>query len=174
MSKIDYPLDMIKAVVMDVDGVLSPATVPMDQEGRPARMANIRDGYAIQLAAGKGLTLCILSGAIAPNVEKRYKGLGIDDVFLIKGDKLAVLKQWMQEKSLLPEQVAYIGDDIPDYRCMQYVGLPVAPHDCAPEIMGIARFVSQRDGGYGVARELLEEILKVKGLWPLTVNANGK
>ena len=100
MSKTDYPLNLIEAVVFDVDGVLSPSTVPMDSDGMPLRMVNIKDGYAIQHAAKCGLQMAIISGGNSESVRQRYNMLGIQDVFLGAGKKLDVLRKWMEEKSL--------------------------------------------------------------------------
>ena len=173
MSKTDFNLATIKAVVFDVDGVLSPVCVPMDSDGIPQRMANLRDGYAIQLAVKKGVEIAVISGATQDAVLFRFRNLGVKDVFLTAGSKLDILKNWMDDKRLNPENVAYVGDDIPDLGCMKTVGLPVAPADAAIEAKEIAKYITDANGGYGVARELLEQILKVHGLWPSEANANG-
>jgi septum formation protein len=165
MSAINYDLSKIRAIVFDVDGVLSPATVPMDSQGRPMRMANIKDGYALQLAARRGLLLAIITGGDSPAVEARFRALGFNDVFMKADSKLPVLRRWMEANSLAPEQVAYIGDDIPDLPSMHLVGLPVAPADAAPEVKQAAAYISPVAGGYGVGRDVVEQILKAQGLW---------
>lgn len=165
MSSINYDLSKIRAVAFDVDGVLSPSTIPTSPEGEPLRMVNIKDGYALQLAVKRGLHIAIISGAKSHGVEVRYRGLGITDIYMGAGEKLEILQNWMKAKGLQPEEVAFVGDDIPDYKPMAYVGLSVAPADAAAEIREMARYISPRQGGYGVARDLLEQILKVKGLW---------
>ena len=173
MSKINYDLTKIRAVVFDVDGVLSPSTVPMSADGVPERMANLKDGYAMVQAVKGGLMLAIISGADDERVEHRFQKIGLTDIFLKCKAKLPVLREWMAVKGLEPEEVAYVGDDIPDLPPMAAVGLSVAPRDGAVEVKRAATFVSSADGGYGVARELLEEILKVKGLWMLDAHAFG-
>ena len=165
MSAIDYDLRKLRGVVFDVDGVLSPSTIPMSDDGVPMRMVNIKDGYAMQLAAKKGLRLAIITGAKTQSVIHRYNALGINDVYIGVALKRPVMERWMAEKSLAPEEVAYVGDDIPDYEVMKMVGLPVAPADAATEIKDAARYISPREGGHGVARDLLEQILKAKGEW---------
>ncbi len=174
MSRIDYPLAKIRAVAFDVDGVLSPATVPMGDDGIPRRMANLRDGYAIVQAVKAGLHIALISGADTPGVRVRFKNMGVTDQYLGNGDKLVWLHDWMTKYKLAAEEVAYCGDDIPDLAPMMEVGLPVAPRDAAPEVKAIARYIATADGGYGVARELLEELLKVRGLWSATNTAFGK
>lgn len=173
MSKTDYDLTKIKAVIFDVDGVLSPSTVPMDNDGVPSRMVNIKDGYAIQLAAKTDLKIAIITGANTESLKKRYHALGIKDVFIGASHKLDVMIKWLANSNIMPEHVAYVGDDIPDYQCMRAVGLAVAPSDAAHEIKSIARYITVAQGGYGVARELLEQILMAKGQWLADADAFG-
>ncbi len=165
MSKTDYDLSCIRAVVFDVDGVLSPSTIPMDAEGMPLRMVNIKDGYALQLAAKLGLKLCIITGANAPAVKVRFNGLGITDVFLKAEHKLPLLTEWMKQNSLTPEDTVYVGDDVPDIPCMKAVKLSVAPADASVDALAVAAYISPCNGGYGVARDLIEQILRAKGQW---------
>lgn len=173
MSKIAYDLKEIQAIVFDVDGVLSPSTVLMGRDGMPRRMVNIKDGFAIQYGVRNGLKMAIITGADSSGVIKRYNSLGIRDVFTQVSMKLRVLQRWMMSNGFSPEQVAYVGDDVPDYECMQYVGLSVAPCDAAVDIRSIAKYVSPVEGGYGVARDLIEEILRAQGRWTMSENAFG-
>lgn len=174
MSKIDYNLLKIKGIVCDVDGVLSPTVVPMDANGVPQRMANLKDGYAMQLAVKKGIRFAIISGADVQQVRNRFSKLGITDIFLGAGmDKLEALKKWLDDSGLKPDEVAYLGDDIPDLAPMLAVGLPVAPRDAAIEVRAIARYITAADGGHGVAREVVEQILKAQDLWPVTAESFG-
>lgn len=166
MSKIPYNLTKIKGVVFDVDGVLSPTVVPMGDDGIPRRMANLKDGYAMKLAVEKGISIAIITGAVAPGLRERMAFIGITDFFGGKLEKLAVLKQWMAERGLAPDEVAFVGDDLPDLQPMRYVGLPVTPADGCIDTMQAAVYVTDAIGGHGVARELLEEILKARGQWP--------
>lgn len=173
MSRINYDLLKIRAVVFDVDGVLSPDTVPLGEGGIPLRMANLKDGYAMVQAVKGGLHLAILSGANDPNVEARFRLIGMTDIFLNCKAKLPILLKWMNKNGYTPQEVAYVGDDIPDLPPMHAVGLSVAPRSAAAEVKEAATFITRADGGHGVARELLEEILKVKGLWMLDSHAYG-
>lgn len=173
MSRIDYDLTAIRGVAFDVDGVLSPATIPMSADGTPQRMVNVKDGYALQLAVKMGITIAVITGADTEAIAHRYRTLGITDIHLKAADKLPVLEDWMQRRGLSPHEVAYAGDDIPDIPVMQSVGLPVAPADAAPDVRAIACFITKANGGYGVARELLEEILKAKDLWMTSDQAFG-
>ena len=165
MSRTDYDLTQIKAVIFDVDGVLSPSCIPLGDNGLPRRMVNIKDGYAMQLAVKKGLLLAIISGATDESIRHRYNALGIKEIHLGAAMKLPVLNDIMERYGLRSYEVAYAGDDIPDYEVMSAVGLPVAPADAAPEICDAARYISPVNGGHGVARDILEQILKAQGHW---------
>ncbi len=165
MSKFGYDLKKIKAMVFDVDGVLSPSTVPLAEDGTPVCMANVKVGFAMQLAVIHGYKIAILSGGVSEIIERRFEIIGVKDVYMGIGDKLPVLKRWMEENGLQPEEVAYIGDDLPDYGCIKYAGLSIAPRDAAVEIKDAAKHISSVDGGYGVARELIEEVMRVNGEW---------
>lgn len=170
---IPYDLTKIRAVAFDVDGVLSPSTIPMSSEGEPLRMVNIKDGYAMQLAVKKGLRLAIITGGNSEAVAVRYRNLGIDDVFLSASSKLPVLEQWMAANGLAPDEVAYIGDDIPDLPAMRAVGLAVAPADAAAEVKESACYISPAEGGHGVARDVLEQVMKARGMWMTHADAFG-
>lgn len=173
MSRTDYDLSKIKAFVFDVDGVLSPSTIPLGADGLPCRCVNIKDGYALQLAVKHGYKIAIISGGVSDAVEKRFRGLGITDVVMGASMKLPILQKWMAENGLTPDEVVYAGDDIPDHDCMRAVGLSVAPRDAAPEIREIARYVAPVDGGYGVGRDIVEQVMKAKGDWMSTEKAFG-
>lgn len=173
MSKIDYDLTRIRAIAFDVDGVLSPSCIPLGEDGMPRRMVNIKDGYALQLAVKAGYIIAIITGADSPAVKERFMSLGIKDIYLKAGVKIKVLHEWMALHGLSADEVAYAGDDIPDYEVMRTVGLPVAPRDAAHEIKEIARYISPCDGGYGVGRDLIEEIMRARGDWMKDEHAFG-
>ncbi len=173
MSRTPFDLSKIRGIAYDVDGVLSPQTIPLGPDGMPARMVNIRDGYAMQLAAKRGLKQAIITGGDSVAVAQRFNGLGIKDVFLKASMKRPVLEAWMQAEGLEPGEVAFVGDDIPDIPAMQAVGLPVCPRDAAPEVRNVALYISPVNGGYGVARDLLEQVLAAKGEWMSDIHAFG-
>lgn len=170
---ISCDLTRIKGFVFDVDGVLSPATISMAADGTPARMVNIKDGYALQLAVKHGYKVAILTGGRSEAVRVRYNALGIKDVFMGAAMKLPVLRQWAADNGLELSEIVYVGDDIPDHECMEAVGLAVAPADAAPEIKAIACYVSEREGGYGVGRDIIERVMKAHGDWMSTEKAFG-
>lgn len=165
MSGISYDLKKIRAVVLDIDGVLSPSVIPMDEEGRPVRMMNVKDGYALLVAVKKNLRIAIISGGADDRSRKRFEALGIRDIYCNVPVKLPVLLEWMNKEGLTAEEVAYMGDDIPDLQCMRAVRLPAAPYDASNEARAEALFISKFGGGYGCVRDLLQQILAAKGEW---------
>lgn len=170
---IDYDLTKIRAMMFDVDGVLSCATIPMDSNGVPTRTANIKDGYALQLAVKRGMKLAIITGGRVEAVGARYRGLGLQEVHLGCSIKLDVYKSLLAKWDLKPEEVLYMGDDIPDYEIMSQCGLPCCPADAAKEIKAISRYITTRRGGEGCVREVLEQVLTAQGLWEMDKIAFG-
>lgn len=170
---INYDLTKIKACIFDVDGVLSTETISMGQDGIPLRSVNIKDGYAIQLAVKLGLHIGIITGGNSPSIAKRYEGLGVKEVHLGAKIKIEVLRDMLNRLDLKPEEVLYMGDDIPDYEVMQVCGLPCCPCDAAPEIQATSIYISPRTGGNGCARDVIEQVLRGKGLWQMDKTAFG-
>lgn len=155
----------ISTFVFDVDGVLTDGTVQLLPNGEQSRKMNIRDGYALQLAVKKGYRVVIISGGRSESVVSRLQGLGIKDIYTGVLDKQEKLQDYVFENDLRWEEIIFMGDDIPDYRAMQLVGLPICPADAAPEIRGICRYVSPINGGNGCVREIIEKVLKLNGHW---------
>ena len=137
---IDYDLTRIKALFFDVDGVLSAETILLHPNGEPMRTVNIKDGYALQLAVKCGLHVAIITGGKTEAVRERYKGLGVQDICLGAAVKTKEYHELMQKYDLKPEEVLYMGDDIPDYEVLRLVGLPCCPADAAPEIKAVCPF----------------------------------
>ncbi len=173
MSSIPYDLKKIRAFVFDVDGVLSPSTIPLSSDGEPLRMVNIKDGYALQLAIKYGYEIAIITGGNTRAVKIRFARLGIIDIFQGAAHKLPVLEEWMSSKSLKSEEVIYMGDDIPDLMAMRHVGLPCAPYDACSEAKSTALYISPFGGGYGCARDVIEQVMKAQGQWMTDIKAFG-
>ncbi len=173
MSSIDYDLTRIKGLAFDVDGVLSPSVIPLSPEGEPLRMANIKDGFALQLAAKSGLHLAIITGGNTRAVRVRYEALGIQDIFMGAAHKLPVLIDWMKMYDFKPEEVIYFGDDIPDIKAMVHSGLACAPADAAAEVKSVAHYISRFDGGYGCVRDVVEQVLKAQDKWMTDADSFG-
>ena len=144
---INYDLTKIRAMAFDVDGVLSAETVPMDAEGEPMRTLNIKDGYALQFAVKCGLHVAIITGGRSEAIRKRYEALGVKDIYMGASVKTNEFADWLFRRSLKPEEVLYMGDDIPDYDVLRLAGLSCCPADAAPEIKAVCRYISHRNGG---------------------------
>jgi 3-deoxy-D-manno-octulosonate 8-phosphate phosphatase (KDO 8-P phosphatase) len=158
-------LQNITAFVFDYDGTLTDGTVVLQDEGEPLRTANVKDGYAIQLAVKKGYRVAIISGARSKSMSNRFRLLKVDDIYLGVENKLEVLRQFMQENALMPENVLFLGDDIPDYHAMKHCGVAACPADACEEIKSVSQYISHLKGGQGCARDVIEQVMKLQGKW---------
>lgn len=162
---INYDLNKIRAIIFDVDGVLSAQTITLHPNGEPMRTVNIKDGYAIQLAQKSGLRIVILTGGKTDSIRKRYEGLGVKDIYMGCSVKLKVYDEFLAKYGLADDEIMYMGDDIPDYEIMKRVGCPVCPADACSDIKEISIYVSDKSGGNGCGRDVIEQVLRAKGLW---------
>lgn len=165
MSNFKEDLMNVKAFAFDVDGVLSQQMITMYPNGEPMRTANIKDGYALQLAIKKGYKIAIITGGKTEAIANRFRSLGIEDVFMGVSDKLPVFNDWMALHGLNASEVMYMGDDIPDLPVMRIVGLAVAPADAAEEIKEVSKYISNRNGGEGCVRDVVEQVLRAHSHW---------
>jgi len=165
MSNFKEELRKVKAFVFDVDGVLSGQTMLLHPDGEPMRTINIKDGYALQLAVKKGYPIAIITGGNSNAVKKRFIKLGITDIYLNSYDKKDDLKDFIKKQQLDASMVLYMGDDLPDYKPMQFVGFPTCPADAVVEVKQIARYISHLNGGQGCVRDVLEQVLRLHNKW---------
>ncbi len=165
MSNYKEKLQGIKCFIFDYDGVLTDGTVYPSADGEMMRAANVKDGYALQLAIKKGYKVAIISGGKSKTMEKRMEALKITDVFLGVRNKKEVYDDFLKKYDLQNEDVLYMGDDIPDYQLLQTVGVATCPSDAAEEIIEIVDYVSHKPGGKGAVRDILRQTLKVQGKW---------
>ena len=190
---INYDLNKIKAIIFDVDGVLSRQTITLSSAGEPLRTVNIKDGYAIQLAQKKGVRIVILTGGNSHAIQVRYENLGVEDIFMGCSVKIKTyeefkqkysitdeeiikvhdFKDFMEKTGLSPEHIMYAGDDIPDYEIMRRCGCPCCPADACSDIKEISTYISACNGGDGVGRDVVEQVLRAKGLWLSDAKAFG-
>ncbi|MFT4073565.1 MAG: HAD-IIIA family hydrolase [Dysgonamonadaceae bacterium] len=165
MSSINYDLTKIKCFIFDVDGVLSSQSIPLQSDGEPMRTVNVRDGYALNLAGRSGYGLAIITGGNSESVRLRFQKLGMKDIYMKASNKIEQFNDYIAKTGYKPEEIVYIGDDIPDYQVMELVGLPIAPADATPEIKEIAKYISPFKGGEGVARDVISQVMKIQGKW---------
>lgn len=165
MSTINYDLSKIKSFIFDVDGVLSPDSIPLSPEGEPMRLVNIKDGYAINQAIKNGYDVAIITGGDTEAVRLRFARLGVQHIYMKSKIKINDYNDYLIKTGYKPEEIIYAGDDIPDIPVMRMVGLPVAPADAIAEIKNVAKYISHCKGGQGVARDIIEQVMKVQGKW---------
>ncbi|MDD6552189.1 MAG: HAD hydrolase family protein [Prevotellaceae bacterium] len=170
---IDYDLKKIKAMIFDVDGVLSCETITLAATGEPLRTVNIKDGYAIQLAVKQGISVVILTGGTTDAVRIRYEHLGVKEIIQGAGVKIKAYDDFLKRKGLKDEEVLYMGDDIPDYEVMRRCGCPCCPKDACSDIKDISLYISDRRGGRGCARDVIEQVLRTQGKWLSDAKAFG-
>jgi len=155
----------IRTFIFDVDGVLTNGDLLILESGEMARVMNVKDGYALQLALKQGYTVIVVSGSAPSAVKKRLNKLGIREVYFEITDKKTFIRQLMEEKHLLPEEVLFMGDDIPDLPVFDIVGLPACPADAVDEVQQKAGFISGFNGGRGCVREVIEKVLRINDHW---------
>jgi len=158
-------MNHITTFIFDVDGVLTDSSVHVTENGEMLRIMNIRDGFALKAAIESGYHVCIISGGNNEGVRIRLKNLGIKNIYLASPNKVATFNEYTDLFKIKPEQVLYMGDDIPDFHVMQLVGLPACPQDASPEIKAISKYISHKNGGKGAVREVIEQVMKVQGKW---------
>lgn len=161
----------INTLIFDVDGVLTNGMVTVYPNGQLLRHMNIKDGYALKVAVKTGFKVCIISGGSSEGVRERLNNLGITDVYLKTHDKIAQFNELVKKYNLKKENVLYMGDDIPDLPVMQEVGMPCCPNDAVREIQQISKYISDKKGGKGCARDVIEQIMRVQGKWKSEFNA---
>ena len=158
-------LHEIKAFVFDYDGVISDGNIWSANDTIIVRSGNVKDGYAMQYALRKGYLIAILSGGSGDSIRSRMKMLGVEDVYLGSHRKKEIFEDFLKDNQLLPEQVLYVGDDIPDYDVMRLAGVSACPADAAEEIKAVADYISHKNGGCGCVRDVIEQVLRLQGQW---------
>ena len=158
-------LPKISTFIFDVDGVLTNGMLTIMPNGELVRHMNVKDGYAMKTALNKGFRVCIISGGTNQAVKSRLAALGIEDIYLGAHNKINQYKEIVEKYDLKPEEVLYMGDDIPDVPVMQKVGLASCPNDAVPEVQKTAKYISNLKGGEGCVRDVIEQVLKVQGKW---------
>ncbi len=158
-------LHKITTFIFDVDGVLTDGSLHITTDGKMHRTMNVKDGYAMKEALNQGYNVSIISGGTDEGVRSRLKALGIEDVALGAHKKMDHLQNYIHTKNINPENILYMGDDIPDYEVMYVVGLPCCPQDAVKEIKEASKYISHKGGGKGCVRDVIEQVLKVQGKW---------
>jgi 3-deoxy-D-manno-octulosonate 8-phosphate phosphatase (KDO 8-P phosphatase) len=159
----------INVVLMDVDGTITDGSVSLlsqpDGSALEMKTFDAHDGQGISLARTAGLRMGVITGRESPALRRRMKELGVEFVYEKQPHKIAAYEEILKKSGVTEEEVAYLGDDLPDLTVMRRVGLAVAVGNAAREVKDAAHYTTIRHGGKGAARELIELILKSKGTW---------
>jgi 3-deoxy-D-manno-octulosonate 8-phosphate phosphatase (KDO 8-P phosphatase) len=165
MTNFKEDLVRVKGFIFDIDGVLSLQTISLNSFGVPNRTINLRDGYALQLAVKKGYYVGVISGSNSREYQRRLKLLGIKDIYLNSRAKLEHFNNFLKRNNLDSQNVLFMGDDIPDFEVMKAAGIPVCPADADNEIKQISSYISDKKGGEGCARDVIEQVLRLHNNW---------
>ena len=158
-------LPKISTFIFDVDGVLTNGMLTIMPDGEMVRHMNVKDGYAMKNALNKGYRVCIISGGTNEGVRTRLAALGIEDIYLGAHNKIKQYQTLREKYNLKPENVLYMGDDVPDYPVMKIVGLATCPNDAVREIQEVSKYISDKKGGEGCVRDVIEQVLRVQQKW---------
>jgi 3-deoxy-D-manno-octulosonate 8-phosphate phosphatase (KDO 8-P phosphatase) len=161
----------IDTFIFDVDGVLTNGMVTVLSNGEMIRHMNIKDGYALKTAVNAGYRVCIISGGTNEGVKTRLANLGISDIYLGAHNKTEQYKELVKKYDLNSENVLYMGDDIPDFPVMNIVGMPTCPNDAVVEIQAVSKYISNKKGGEGCVRDVIEQVMRVQGKWDANFDA---
>jgi 3-deoxy-D-manno-octulosonate 8-phosphate phosphatase (KDO 8-P phosphatase) len=165
MSNYKEGLTRITTFIFDYDGVLTNGVVLITNTGDQLRTGHVKDGYALQLAVKSGYRVAVISGGYSESMRHRCNALNLTDVFLGVENKMQVFDEYIAKHNLKPDEILYMGDDLPDYQVMKKVGMPVCPSDAAEEIKSISSYISHFSGGGGCVRDVIEQVMKVQGKW---------
>ena len=158
-------LNDISTFIFDVDGVFTDGSVLITTEGELLRKMSVKDGYALKTALQKGYKVCIITGGTNEGVRERLKDLGVTDIYMNAHRKEDALDEYLDIYGIQPNEVLYMGDDLPDIPAMNRVALPTCPQNAVQEVKAISKYISHIEGGNGCVRDVIEQVLKVRGDW---------
>ena len=167
MKKKNYKevLNSIKAFIFDIDGVLTNGKILITSKGDMYREMDTKDGFAIKYALNKGFKIAIISGGKDKGLKIRLQDLGIKNIFLGFTDKERPFNDFIKNEDIKPNDILYMGDDIPDIKIMKKVLLATCPNDAVMDVKEISDYVSPKNGGQGCVREIIEQVLRVQNKW---------
>ncbi len=165
MSNYKTLLTEVSTFMFDYDGVMTDGPVILQHDVPPLRTANVRDGFILQPAVKMGYNVVVISGGISRSMDNRFDTLNIRDAFTGVKNKLEVFEKYIKERNIDPEKVVYMGDDIPDIPVMKRVGVPVSPADAVEEVKEVSVYISDKKGGEGCVRDIIEQVMKIQGKW---------
>ncbi len=158
-------LQAVKAVILDVDGVLTDGGIYYDPTGREIKRFHVADGLGIELLRHAGIRVAILSGRVSEALTRRAAELKVTECYQGVRDKKAQIEKLRQQWQLKVDEVLYVGDDLNDLPALEAVGVRVAVANAASELKERAHYTTQASGGNGAVREVCEWLLKARGEW---------
>lgn len=160
MTNIEECAKKIKLAAFDVDGVMTDGSLTFLEDGREVKTYNAKDGQGIVMLNKKGFITAIITARENGTVQKRAEILEITKLFQGQKNKLKALEELCKVYNLTPDEIAYMGDDLPDLCVLEKVGLSACPNDAVEEVKKVCKFVCSKGGGKGAVREFCDFILK--------------
>jgi 3-deoxy-D-manno-octulosonate 8-phosphate phosphatase (KDO 8-P phosphatase) len=155
----------LKGFIFDIDGVMTNGQVLVNEEGHMLRAVNIKDGFAVQHAVKLGYLVAIVSGGKSVGMELRFKGLGVEQIFMGQMHKVEAVTEIIKNSGFSAEEFLYMGDDMPDMPVLKMVGIAACPKDAASDVLNICDYISPISGGDGCVRDVIERTLKIQQTW---------
>jgi 3-deoxy-D-manno-octulosonate 8-phosphate phosphatase (KDO 8-P phosphatase) len=152
----------VRALVTDVDGVLTDGGLYYAENGDELKRFDVRDGQGLVLLREAGLLVALITRKQTAIVTRRARDLGLTEVHQNATDKAAVLTALLARHNIPPSLAAYVGDDIGDLPAMRLVGLPIAVKEAVPPVRRAATYVTRAGGGHGAVREIADLILSAR------------
>ena len=153
--------------MLDVDGVLTDNSIYLDDDGKETKRFNVSDGLGIHFAKKTGIEVAFLSGRTSKATKIRGKELGIKELHLGIKDKLKIYEKLKRKLNLKDDEVLYIGDDLLDYEILKKAGVPIGVKNGDKRINRLAQYVTEKRGGEGAVREIIDIILESRKINPL-------
>lgn len=158
-------LKKINTLIFDYDGVFTDGIVYLTDNGELLRTSNTRDGYAVQLAVKKGFNVAVITGGKNQAVKIRMNKLGVEHAYTHVSNKPEILREFLEKSGARLSETLYMADDIPDLPAMEKVVLPCCPADAVEEVKHVCHYISDKEGGRGAVRDIIEQVLKAQNLW---------
>ena len=158
-------LNDINAFIFDVDGVLTDGSLIISESGELLRTMNVKDGFAMKFAIDNGFKIGIISGGTNEAVRKRLSDLGIEEIHLKSHNKIVPFNNFKDKYGLLAENILVMGDDIPDIPIIKAAGIGCCPQDAVQEVKNSSDYISQKSGGMGAVRDIIEQVMKIHKKW---------
>lgn len=165
-------LNHVTTFVFDVDGVFTDSSILITTTGELLRKMSVRDGFAVKAALEQGYRICVISGGTNEGVRERLQALGVRDIFLGAGHKEDVFREYLEDYGIDPSETLYMGDDIPDIPAMKLAGMVTCPQNAVPEVKAISHYISHMNGGEGCVRDIIQQVMRVRGHWEAFFDAS--